>query len=399
MAESNPVLKYFCMKDKTITEKFSPFAERMQTEDLPEIVIASFKHYYTQLLEGNAGIIEEQNIQPVKTLSNIESFDNDVSSAGQNSIHKTVLIKLNGGLGTSMGLTQAKSLLKIKGDLSFLDIIARQAISNHIPLILMNSFATRKDSLSALKQYPELWLNDIDPDFVQHKVPKIDRSDFSPVIWPQAPHLEWNPPGHGDIYTALVTSGMLEKLLSAGYEYAFISNADNLGAVLDKGILGHIIQQQIPFLMEVTERTVADKKGGHLAQQRDGKLILRELAQCSQEDQSSFQDISRYKYFNTNNLWLNLLALKNIMIEKHNILELPLICNEKTIDPNDKNSILVYQLETAMGSAISVFDDAQALCVPRTRFAPVKTTNDLMKIRSDAYTLTEDYRLVPNLAV
>src|SRR5438105_1204399 len=82
--------------------------------------------------------------------------------------------------------------------------------------------------------------------------------------------LEWCPPGHGDIYTALVTSGMLDALLDAGYEHAFVSNSDNLGAVLDPRILAWFAAERIPFLMEVADRTEADRKGGHIAQRPGG---------------------------------------------------------------------------------------------------------------------------------
>lgn len=387
------------MNTKSITEIFIPFEERMHAECLPKIVIDTFKHHYTQLFEGNTGSIEERDICPVDMLPDTGSLDHVVANAGEKAVSRTVLIKLNGGLGTSMGLNKAKSLIKIKDDMSFLDIIARQAIQSNVPLILMNSFATRDESLAALEQYPELRKKDIGLDFIQHKVPKINREDLSPVLWPQDPNLEWSPPGHGDIYTALVTSGMLERLLVAGYEYAFISNSDNLGAVLDTHILGYFTQQQIPFMMEVADRTEADKKGGHLARRPDGQLILRESAQCRLEDKSAFQDVTRHKYFNTNNLWLNLKSLKNVLVENGNILGLPFICNTKTVDPKDEKSIPVYQLETAMGSAIAVFKDAQAIRVPRTRFAPVKTTNDLLVIRSDAYALTDDYRVLPDTSL
>jgi UTP--glucose-1-phosphate uridylyltransferase len=189
---------------------------------------------------------------------------------------------------------------------------------------------------------------------------------------------------------------MLNSLVEAGYEYAFVSNADNLGAVVSLPILGYFAQNRLPFMMEVADRTEADKKGGHLASLPNGKLLLRESAQCPREDLDSFQDIRRHKYFNTNNLWINLAALKTVMQEKNNVLGLPMIRNVKTVDPRDSATTPVYQLETAMGSAIAVFDGAGAVRVPRTRFAPVKTTNDLLAVRSDAYVLTNDFRVVPN---
>jgi UTP--glucose-1-phosphate uridylyltransferase len=48
-----------------------------------------------------------------------------------------------------------------------------------------------------------------------------------------------------------------------------------------------------------------------------------------------------------------------------------------------------------MGAAIGSFADAQLLLVPRTRFAPVKTTDDLLVLRSDVYTLSDDFVVAP----
>jgi UTP--glucose-1-phosphate uridylyltransferase len=244
-----------------------------------------------------------------------------------------------------------------------------------------------------LARYPDL-PGDVPLDFVQNKEPKIRVDDLMPVEWPADPELEWCPPGHGDIYTALVTSRMLEALLEHGYEYAVMSNSDNLGAVLEPRILAWLAAERIPFLMEVADRTEADRKGGHLARRPDGRLLLREIAQTPEPDHAAFQDISRHRYFNTNTLWLNLRALSETLRARGNILGLPLIVNTKTVDPTDPSSPSVYQLETAMGAAIEVFEGARALRVPRERFAPVKTTNDLLVLRSDCYVLTEDAHVV-----
>jgi UTP--glucose-1-phosphate uridylyltransferase len=385
------------MAFKTNDKKFAPFATRMEAEGLPEIVIKTFEYYYNQLAEGQTGLIPEDDISPIGSLPDIETLSPELAQTGQAVLSKAVLMKLNGGLGTGMGLEKSKSLLVVKEGLSFLDIIARQAQSAGVPLILMNSFNTQKDSLAVLSRYPDLQ-HDIPLDFLQHKVPKVTQDDLSPAIWPQDPELEWCPPGHGDIYAALITSGMLDRLVEAGYEYGFVSNADNLGAVLDAKLLGYFVEQQLPFMMEVADRTEADKKGGHLARRPDGQLLLREIGQCPPDDLGHFQDITRHKYFNTNNLWLNLPILKNIIAAKDNILGLPMIRNRKTIDPRDPTSMVVYQLETAMGSAIASFPGSGAIRVPRSRFAPVKTTADLLVIRSDAYILTDDFRVVPNPA-
>jgi UTP--glucose-1-phosphate uridylyltransferase len=296
-------------------------------------------------------------------------------------------------------MTRAKSLLEAKDGLSFLDVTARQVLEvrnrsgARLPLVLMNSFYTRDDSLAALERYPDLPA-DVPLDFVQGKVPKIGADDLEPVSWPDDPDLEWAPPGHGDLYTALVTSGMLEQLLERGYEYAFVANADNLGATLDERILGWFAREELPFLMEVADRTEADRKGGHLARRRDGGgLVLREIAQTPDEDADAFQDIGRHRYFNTNTLWVNLHALARLMDERDGVLGLPMIVNRKTVDPGDPSSPKVIQLETAMGAAIDVFEGAAAVRVPRDRFAPVKTTNDLLVVRSDVYVLTDDARV------
>lgn len=382
-----------------LDEQFAPFAERMERDNLPELAIKTFRYYYERLVEGQTGLISEADIEPVPSLPNADEFaaDDEYTTAGENALSKTILLKLNGGLGTSMGLSKAKSLLTIKDGLTFLDIIAKQALHSDIPLVLMNSFNTQEDSLAALKEYPDLW-GELPLDFLQNKAPKVVREDFSPAEHPDNPHVEWAPPGHGDIYTALVTSGMLDKLLAAGYKYAFVSNSDNLGAVMDTNILGYFATEELPFMMEVADRTEADKKGGHLAKAADGQLILRESAQCPDEDEKYFQDVSRHKYFNTNNLWLNLPALKKVLDEQDGILGLPMIRNAKTVDPRDKTSTPVYQIETAMGSAIAVFKGAGAVRVSRSRFAPVKKTTDLLAVRSDAYILTDDHRIVQNPA-
>jgi len=376
---------------------FQPFAEKMTAEGLPDVAIRTFAYYYEQLAAGATGLIPESEIEPVASLPDADQLDEQLADVGQQILNQTVLMKLNGGLGTSMGLSKAKALLPVRDGLSFLDIIAKQAQLSAVPLVLMNSFNTQADSLATLANYPDLG-TEIPLDFLQHKVPKITQGDLTPASYTADPTLEWCPPGHGDIYTALVTSGMLEQLLAKGYKYVFVSNADNLGAVMDTKILGYFAQNDLPFMMEVADRTAADKKGGHLAKRPDGQLILRESAQCPEEDTPAFQDITRHKYFNTNNLWLNLVALQKVLAEKDGILGLPMIRNSKTVNPRDGATTPVYQLETAMGSAIAVFAGAGAIRVRRTRFAPVKKTNDLLAVRSDAYIMTEDFRVILNPA-
>src|SRR4051794_17591066 len=368
--------------------------KKMRADGVPELAVRTFAHYYEQLASGEQGAVPESSIEPVEDVPDMA----DLPESDGNALDKAVVLKLNGGLGTSMGMTAAKSLLEVKDGLSFLDIIARQVLAARersgarLPLVLMNSFYTREDSLRALERYEDLPA-DVPLDFVQGKVPKLLADDLRPAEWPADPQMEWAPPGHGDLYTALVVSGMLETLLDRGYEYAFVSNSDNLGATLEPRILGWFAREEIPFLMEVADRTEADRKGGHLARASGGGLLLREIAQTPDADVDAFQDVARHRFFNTNSLWVNLRALGRALEERDGILGLPMIVNRKTVDPGDSDSPAVIQLETAMGAAIAVFDGARALRVPRRRFAPVKTTSDLLALRSDAYVLTGDQRV------
>ena len=373
-------------------------AARMREEGLPEIATRAFLRAARFVAGGGATTVADAELEPVSELPALGSLS-AFEEAGRAAVKQACVIKLNGGLGTSMGLSKAKSLLPIREGMTFLDSIAQQVLHQRtelgiaLPLLLMNSYRTREDSLEALEQYPDLAAG-LPLDFVQHKVPRIDAATWRPVDWPADESLGWCPPGHGDLYIALKSSGMLETLRGRGIRYAFVSNADNLGAVLDLSILGFIASKGVPFLMEVAERTEADKKGGHLAR-KGGDLILREVAQCPEADLAAFQDVSVHRYFNTNNLWIDLEALENALAAAPDGLPLSVIRNEKQVDPKDSSSPRCYQLETAMGSAIECFSGAEAIVVPRERFAPVKTTNDLLELWSDAYTCLPDARMVP----
>ena len=360
------------------------------------VVIDTFAYYYAQILAGETGLISRRDIEPVaagevQDAGHIKHY----AEPGKQALKHAVMIKLNGGLGTSMGLTGAKSLLEVKNSATFLEIMLRQAARHDVTLALMNSFSTHQDTLSALDRIGPSsppWL------FMQNKFPKVMQQDFSPATWPRNPALEWNPPGHGDIYAAIYTSGMLKRLINQGITYAFISNSDNLGATMDTALLGYFSQNHSPFMMEVARRTPADVKGGHLARHKDGRLILREAAQCPQDELDAFQDINLYGFFNTNNIWINLQALAKL-IEQHGTVKLPLIRNPKNLDPRDETSPKVYQVETAMGAAISLFEGATAIQVPTSRFFPVKKCSDLLAIRSDRFVFSKEKLLTTNPAV
>jgi UTP--glucose-1-phosphate uridylyltransferase len=228
-------------------------------------------------------------------------------------------------------------------------------------------------------------------DFLQNSQPKLWADDLTPVTWPADPSLEWCPPGHGDIYTAILASGLLDALLDQGFRYANTSNSDNLGASPSAKLAGWFAASGAPYAAEMTLRTPADLKGGHLAMRKaDGQLILRDTAQTAPEEMAFFTDAHHHPYAHTNNLWFDLEVLRAALVERGSVLGLPLIRNIKTVDPTDPSSPEVVQIETAMGAAVEVFKGARAIAVPRSRFLPVKTTNDLLVLRSDAYEVCDD---------
>jgi UTP--glucose-1-phosphate uridylyltransferase len=371
---------------------------KMRAAGQPEGAIRAFRTSYERLLAGESGMISSDELEPagdVPALAELPDAD------GAAALEHVAVIKLNGGLATTMGLRSPKSLLEAREGRSFLDVIVDQTLALRrrygieLPLLLMDSEATRAKTLKALAAHAEL-SGDLPPDFLQSMIPKLDADTLAPVTWPREPALEWCPPGHGDVYGALARSGMLETLLERGFRYAMISNSDNLGATLDPRIAAHIAAGEVPFVMEVVEGTEADRKGGHLARRRaDGRLVLRETAQTPPADLESFHDYRRWRWYNTNNLWIDLRALAGALAENDGVLELPLIVNRKTVDPRDPQSPPALQLESAMGAAIGSFPGAGLLSVSRTRFVPVKTTDDLLVLRSDVYTLSDDLRVEP----
>ena len=363
-----------------------------------EVAVETFAHYFRLLEHGETGMIPESSIEPIELplLADVEVSDDAAAAA----IRTTAVIKLNGGLGTSMGMGRAKSLLCVRRGLSFLDIIARQVLHLRqqydapLPLIFMNSFRTSEDSMEALARYQDLKVEGLPLQFLQNREPKLLLKDLSPVSWPKDPSLEWCPPGHGDLYTALRGSGLLDQLIDAGYERVFVSNSDNLGAVPDARVAGWFATSGAPFAIEAVRRTAADRKGGHFARRKaDGRLVLRETAQTPKQDAAALADLDRHQYSSTNNIWFDLAAMRNALNVREGILGLPLIRNVKHVDPSDPRTPEVVQIETAMGAAVEIFADSVLIEVERDRFVPVKTTNDLLLLRSDVYDIKDDYVL------
>jgi UTP--glucose-1-phosphate uridylyltransferase len=372
---------------------------KMEAAGVDPVAIDVFAHYYRLVESGETGMVPESTIEPLdmEALADVDVPD----EVARDAIGTTVVVKLNGGLGTSMGMDRAKSLLEAHEGLSFLDIIARQVLAlrkqydARLPLILMNSFRTSAETMAALAPYDDLALDGLPLEFLQNKEPKLRPDDLTPVTWEADPELEWCPPGHGDIYTALRGTGLLQRLIDAGYKQVFVSNSDNLGAVPDARVAGWFAQSGAPFAIEAVRRTPSDRKGGHFAVRRsDGRVVLRETAQTLDEDKEALADLSRHRFMSTNNLWFDLEAMRDELERRDGILGLAMIKNTKTVDPADSSSPEVIQIETAMGAAIEVFEGARTIEVGRDRFVPVKTTNDLLVLRSDCYHLSDGYVLL-----
>jgi len=373
---------------------------KAEAGDVHAAELAALRRRLRQLAEHAAGRLPGDVLEPLPDLPHLDELPEPPPARARDVLGRLVVVKLNGGLGTSMGLSGPKSLLEVKPGTSFLDVLATQVLAlreRHdvrLPLMLMDSATTRGPSLDYLRRYHGLSVPGVPLDFLQGREPKIRADDLRPVQWPADPELEWCPPGHGDIYTALAATGTLGALLDAGLRYAFVSNSDNLGALADVRIAAWLATEQVPFALEAVRGTLADRKGGHLARYQ-GRVVLRETAQVPEGD-TSFTEVERWRWYNTNNIWIDLRALGELQAADQAAPELPLIVNRETVDPRDPASTPVIQLESAMGAAIGSIPGARAIHVPRSRFAPVKTTDDLLVVRSDAYELTRDGRMKPS---
>ena len=360
--------------------RMNSIQEKMRKAGCSENQIRRFDLRVERFRSGLRATISESEIQPVQALPRLS----DIAPAPE-LLSKVAVVKLNGGLGTSMGLMGPKGLLEVARGKDFYEILIDQVRSMgktlgfQPALVFMNSFNTEKQTSARLL---ELGLKQSLPSaFLQSQVPKISKEGR---LVDCEEDYAWCPPGHGDIYASLLDSGLKQQLLDEGIRYLFVSNIDNLGAVLDSRPLSYMVAQGLSFLMEVTRRGPSDRKGGHLALSGDGGFLLREVAQCPEEDKESFQDIQKHPYFNTNNLWIDLRAVDESWTD------LPLIVNRKPVRPHDTTSEMVVQLEQAMGAAIGVVDKSGAIEVGRERFLPVKTTTDLFLLRSDLYQLSDD---------
>lgn len=345
-----------------------------------------FRRYLTDKSSGttlNWDKIQSPTADEVVPYSVIETQSENVSN-----LNKLAVLKLNGGLGTSMGCVGPKSVIEVRDGNSFLDLSVRQIeylnrqYDSDVPLLLMNSFNTDKDTEHLIKKYSgnRIRIN----SFNQSRFPRVFKDSLLPVPSDFDDALDaWYPPGHGDLFESLYASGELDSLLAQGREILFVSNGDNLGATVDLKILNHMLETGAEYIMELTDKTRADVKGGTLINY-DGQVRLLEVAQVPKEHVDEFKNIRKFKNFNTNNLWINLKAIKQLV--ESSSLQMEIIPNQKTITRN-KQEINVLQLETACGAAIRHFKGAHGVVVPRSRFLPVKTCSDLLMVKSDLFYL------------
>mgnify|MGYP001759582723 FL=1 len=358
--------------------------------------MSSFYHLFNRFLAEKAKgeKLDWEKIQPPAP-EQVTPYASLPEASDPSMLNKLAVLKLNGGLGTTMGCTGPKSVIEVREGMTFLDMSVRQiehlngTYNVNVPFILMNSFNTDDDTARVIQKYANHNVEIL--TFNQSRYPRINRDSLLPCPRSATSNKNlWYPPGHGDLFDAMNNSGLLDSLIAMGKEYVFVSNVDNLGAVVDLNIYQHMIDTQAEFISEVTDKTKADVKGGTLIDY-EGTIRLLEIAQVPKEHVEDFKSVKKFKIFNTNNLWLNLKAIKRVV--ENDELDLEIIINHKALD----NGEPVIQLETAVGAAIKHFRGAKGVNVPRSRFLPVKSCSDLLLITSDLYGL-EHGKLVMNPA-
>ncbi|XP_034950806.1 UTP--glucose-1-phosphate uridylyltransferase isoform X2 [Chelonus insularis] len=357
-----------------------------------KVELGGFQKLFQKFLQDQGPSVVWEQIQklPEGAIRDYDSLVEPGYEEIRSMLNKLVVVKLNGGLGTSMGCHGPKSSIVVRNDLTFLDLTVQQIehlnreYNVSVPLVLMNSFNTDDETQRIIRKYKGIDI--IVKTFNQSCYPRISRESLLPV--PKCCDVEedieaWYPPGHGDFYESFQRSGLLDEFIKEGREYCFISNIDNLGATVDSKILKLVLEPSgtpHEFIMEVTDKTRADVKGGTLIQY-ENKLRLLEIAQVPKERIDDFKSVKTFKFFNTNNLWAKLSAIKRILSE--HTLDMEIIVNPKELD----NGLNIIQLETAVGAAMKSFEGSIGIHVPRRRFLPVKKTSDLLLVKSNLYVL------------
>ena len=204
----------------------SSFKEKMLAKKLPSQFITWWLGLFEELCQGKKGVVLEKNILPVSSLPDLSGLP----VGDESLLSKTVVMRLNGGLGTTMGLDKAKSLLKVKESHTFMDLIVKQVMQiqekQPVRFMLFNSFSTEADTKDFMKKYPTFHSKWEAVSLKQYMAPKVTES-MAPAKYPKKPNCEWCPPGHGDIYAALLLSGTLDQLLREGYKPPSSNQSEN----------------------------------------------------------------------------------------------------------------------------------------------------------------------------
>eukprot|EP01103_Thecamoeba_quadrilineata_P020520 TRINITY_DN8859_c0_g1_i1.p1 TRINITY_DN8859_c0_g1~~TRINITY_DN8859_c0_g1_i1.p1 ORF type:complete len:499 (+),score=103.34 TRINITY_DN8859_c0_g1_i1:34-1497(+) len=375
---------------KDIVDSQPDAERRKQLQAETEGFHALFQHF----VKSRNKVIDWSKIRPPAAHTVLPHADlGSVAEEQRKALLKRLcVVKLNGGLATTMGCVGPKSTIEVQGDNTFLDLTVQQIVylnntyDSDVPLILMNSFNTHADTEKIVQKYNDqvTILN-----FNQSRYPRIYKDSLLPLPKDfKGDKEDWYPPGHGDLYEAFKNSGLLEKMLQQGRDILFMANVDNLGAIVDFSILNHMASTKCEFIMELTDKTRADIKGGTLIEY-EGVPKLLEIAQVPPNKVEEFKSIKKFKIFNTNNLWINLNAMKRIL-GKGAFNSMDVISNPKSVGGK-----AVIQLERAAGAGMEYFDGAIGVNVSRRRFLPVKTTSDLFLMQSNLYS-QENGTLVPN---
>jgi len=353
--------------------------------------VDSFMKVFNNYLFHKNDKIEWNKIKTPENLTFYDFINNPKKQNINHLLNKIAIVKLNGGLGTTMGCSGPKSAIEVTSGMSFLDLTIKQIntlnhkYSSNVPLVLMNSFNTDSKTSQIISKYKDL----VDIYcFNQSKFPRILKETLTPLPEKSDGNNEWYPPGHGDFYQSFYHSDTFRILKSKGIKYLFVSNIDNLGATIDLKILNYQIDKKMDFIIEVTDKTLSDVKGGTIINY-DNRFKLLELAQVPEDKIDEFKSIKKFKIFNTNNIWVSVDAVDKMVNHK--------FCDKMDVIVNNKNynGDTIVQFETAIGSAIQCFpNSSMGINVPRSRFLPVKSTCDLFCVQSNLYSINEDFELI-----
>ncbi|KIL68833.1 hypothetical protein M378DRAFT_21754 [Amanita muscaria Koide BX008] len=367
--------------------------------------IGLHSRYSTHIAEHR--IIKWENVGP-PTADSVTSYNVLPQSVDASmALNQLAIVKLDGLGQQSMGSSEATSNLEVKNGVTCLDLTVQQIDSLNstynadVLLIILSSYLTHDSILSSVKKYTDTRVNVT--ALHQSRYPSVPSLSSTRVQNSKSKSTVY-PPGHGDLYESLHRSGLLDQLLSQGKRYLFVSNSNNLGSTfvvhdldvaylliqsrMDLTVLQHIVDKKIEFAMEVTNTSDIDPEGG-IVLEYDGKIRLLERAQVPSDQLDKFKSLRKFGTFNTNNLWIYLPALKQVMDSGG--LNLDIIAKTKVSE--DGQSMI--QLETAAGAAISHFKNVRIIKVPQSRFLPVKRPSDLLIVRSNLYHI-QDAQLVMN---